>query len=142
MSRLVKDGKKKPIIRDTAAQLVNGLSSKNYAGEIAKIFTFVRDKIRYTRDINGVETLHIPEQVLEQGYGDCDDKAVLLASLLEAIGHRTRFIAVGFEPNNYSHVLTQTVFRDGRWLSLDPTEDKPIGWFPKNVQVRMIQYNN
>ncbi|MGH8742860.1 MAG: transglutaminase-like domain-containing protein [Burkholderiales bacterium] len=142
MSRLAKDGRKNPVIRDTAARLVQGLSSKNYSGEIGHLFDFVRDKIRYTRDIDGVETLHFPEVVLEQGYGDCDDKAVLLASLLGAIGHRTRFIAVGFEPGNYSHVLTQVQFGNGKWLSLDPTENRPIGWFPPNVRATMIRVNN
>jgi transglutaminase-like putative cysteine protease len=141
MSRLVKDGKKQPVIRDTAARLVQGLSSKNYAGEIARLFYFVRDKIRYTRDINGVETLHIPSQVLAQEYGDCDDKSVLLASLLEAIGHRTRFLALGFQPNEFSHVITQTRIREDTWLSLDPTENQPIGWFPPGVVARMAQYN-
>jgi len=141
MSSVVKDGKKQPIIRNKATELVQGLSSKNYAGEIARLFYFVRDKIRYTRDINGVETLHIPSQVLEQQYGDCDDKSVLLAALLESIGHRTRFIALGFERGSFSHVLTQTRIREDTWLSLDPTEQQPIGWFPPGVVARMVQYN-
>jgi len=141
MSSVVKDGKKQPIIRDKATSLIQGLSSKNYAGEIAKIFYFVRDRIRYTRDINGVETLHIPSQVLAQEHGDCDDKSVLLAALLESVGHRTRFIALGFEQGRFSHVLTQTRIREDTWLSLDPTEQQPIGWFPPGVVARMVQYN-
>jgi len=86
----------------------------------------VRDEIRYVQDTNGIELLHDPVTLLEIGAGDCDDKSILLASLLESIGHRTRFVAVAFEPDRFSHVWVQD-YLDGRWVDLEPTEPLPFG---------------
>ena len=111
-------------------------------GEIKKLHKFVRDEIRYTKDINTVETVHTADRVLSQGYGDCDDKAVLLASMLEAIGHPARFVAVGFQPNHFSHVYVETLIgkKPGRWLALETTEPVSIGWSPRNVRARMEKH--
>lgn len=141
MSELTKRGKKLPKIREKATSLVQRLGQKNYLGEIEALHRFVRDSIRYVRDINGVETLHFPEQILEQEYGDCDDKSVLLASLLEAIGHPTRFVAVGFkQPDDYSHVFVDTRCGPG-WITLETTENVPMGWRPPNIVAALPWYN-
>ena len=86
-------GKLSPIIREMAVRLTMGCPQKDLVSEVKCIHRFVRDQIRYVRDINGVETVHTPEKVLEYGAGDCDDKTVLTAALLESIGYRTRIVA-------------------------------------------------
>lgn len=140
MSRLVKHGKKHPAVRQQAADLTRGLKQKDYLGEIRLIHQFVRDRIRYVRDVRGVETLHYPEIVLEQGYGDCDDKSVLASSMLEAVGAPTRFVAVGYLPGTYCHVLPQV--RVGKkWLSVETTEPVELGWFPPNMAAKMVRHN-
>lgn len=141
MSELVKRGKKHPQIREKATSLVQNLGQKNYLGEIQALHQFVRDNIRYVRDIRGVETLHFPEQILTQEYGDCDDKVVLLASLLESIGHPTRFVAVGFKgPDEYSHVFVDTRYGPG-WLTLETTENVSMGWRPPGIVAALPWYN-
>ncbi len=140
MVKLVKAGKTNPIIRAKATELVQDLRQKDFTGEIRNVFDFVQNNIRYVRDIAGVETLHYPEQVLAQEYGDCDDKAVLLASLLAAIGHPTRFVAVGFRPGHFSHVFVDTRYGSG-WLTLDATEPNSMGWRPPGIQSVMTRYN-
>lgn len=141
MSDLVKRGKKNPSIRQKAVTLTQSLDQKDYLGEIATLFAFVRDNIRYVRDIRGVETIHFPEQILDQEYGDCDDKAVLLSSLLESIGHPTRFVAVGFTgPDEYSHVFVDTKVGPG-WLTLETTENVPMGWRPPGITAALPWYN-
>ena len=138
MAKLVKRGKTNPAIRSKAVALVQNLRQKDRLGEIDAIFRFVRDGIRYVRDINNVETLHWPEQVMAQESGDCDDKVVLVNSLLQSIGYRTRFVAVGFSPGMFSHVLPEVQF--GRyWLPLETTENVAPGWFPPNVRSCMIK---
>jgi len=69
---------------------------------------------------------------LEHGFGDCDDKSILLASLLGSIGHSSRFVAIGYRPNEYAHVFVETIAAggEGNWIALDPTEDVPMGWRP------------
>jgi len=120
--------------------LTRMLKQKDWMGEIRALTHFVRDRIRYVRDINGVETVHTAEKILEQGQGDCDDKSILLASLLEAIGHPTRFVAVGLKPHRFSHVYVETKVGN-KWLPLETTENVAIGWSPPNVKSKMIIFN-
>lgn len=140
MSKIVQEGKKNPIIRHTAQSLVAHLAPKNWWAEVDALFRFVRDEIRYVRDVRGVETLHLPQQILKQRQGDCDDKSVLLASLLEAISHPTRFVAVGRTPNQFCHVLVE-VRMGAKWLPLETTEPVPMGWTPPGTRSRMIMHN-
>jgi len=140
MKRLTRQGKKSGIIRNKALELVRYVPAKDWPGQVNAIFEFVRDRIRYVRDIRGVETVAFAERVLEQGQGDCDDEAVLLGSLLESVGHPTRFMAVGFSPGKLSHVFTQTLI-GRKWISLDPTEPVAMGWEPKGI-VERLSINN
>lgn len=140
MGRLVKEGKKTLVIRQTALSLVNGQRQKDWTEEVNRVFEFVRDKIRYVRDIRGVETLQTPDKTLEFGQGDCDDKSVLLASLLESIGHPTRFVAIGFKPGVFVHVYVETKIGTN-WVSLETTEPVSMGWSPKGVVSRLVFFN-
>lgn len=103
-----------------------GLRQKDYEGEARRLHAFVRDQVRYVKDTNGVELLHDPVTLLQIGAGDCDDKAILLAALLESIGHTARFRAVAFEPEAWAHVWVQD-WLGGRWLDLEPTEPIAFG---------------
>lgn len=116
----------------------HGLPQKDFHGEARRLFEYVRDRIRYVKDIDGVETLHPPEWVLKLGAGDCDDKSILLAALLLSIGHTPRFIAVAFEPDVFSHVWVQDLL-DGQWVDLEATESLPFGQHvPLRDAVRII----
>lgn len=140
MRDLVRAYKKNVPIRELAVRLVRGRNQKDWAGEIRSLQSFVRDRIRYVKDINGVETLHTPPKILAQKSGDCDDKSILLATMLESIGHPTRFIAIGLFPGSFSHVLVETKIGN-RWIPLETTEPVNAGWYPANVANRMVVHN-
>lgn len=142
MTGLVREFKKNPAIRYKALELTSNLKQKDYAGEIAALFEFVRDDIRYVRDIRNVETIQWPTQTMEQASGDCDDKVTLLASLLETIGHPTRFRVVGFtSADEYQHVYLETKLGP-RWVSLETTENVPMGWEPPGVVASLPPWYN
>lgn len=124
----------------TAHELTGHLASKDFTGEARALFEYVRDGIRYALDTHGVETVQTPDATLEIGSGDCDDKATLLAAMLEAMGHPTRFVALGPLPGKYVHVFVQTLIAD-RWVSLDATENVPMGWAPRAAGAVMIANN-
>jgi len=140
MRKLTREGKKNQLIRELAVKLTRDLPQKDWMGEVAAIHNFVQNHIRYVRDVRGVETLQEPQVTLDVGSGDCDDKSILAASLLEAIGHPTRFVAMGFLPGNYCHVTVQT--RIGpNWRTVETTEPVQLGWVPpglRNVMVRHV----
>jgi transglutaminase-like putative cysteine protease len=140
MSRLTRRYKRHPGLVALARSLVSRLPGKDWGGEIAALHAFVRDHIRYVQDVNGVETLATPDRTLEIRQGDCDDKALLLATLLEAIGHPTRFVAVGEQPGELTHVLVETKVGED-WISLETTEPVEPGWFPPNVVNRFYVHN-
>lgn len=140
MRQLVHAGKKNPLVLLTARRLVAGLQQKDYVGEVRAIHEFVRDHIRYVKDPRGVETLHTPEKLLELKQGDCDDKSILAAALLESLGHPTRFIACGMKPDIFQHVYVETKVRD-KWIGLETTEPWPLGKVAPNQRTKMFCHN-
>lgn len=134
MARLAREGSRRIEVRNLAVEITtrgfltgSGLRQKDFAGEARRLCDFVRDHIRYVRDIADVETLHDPVTLLQIGAGDCDDKAILLAALLLSIGHdRVRFIAMAQAPGQYGHVWVQDCI-GGRWIDLETTEPIPYG---------------
>ena len=140
MSQLVREYKKNPRIRDLAAQLVSDLPQKNFPGEAARLHQYVRDEVRYLLDVRDVETIQTPTLTLDLGAGDCDDKSLLLAALLESIGHHTRFLAVGFTPGEIDHVLVETKIGD-QFVAAETTEQVPLGWRPPNVVDSIVMWN-
>jgi transglutaminase-like putative cysteine protease len=139
MSGLVKSAKSTLPVRLLALRLVRRNGQKDWPGEVRDIHAFVRDGIRYVKDVRGVETLQTPEKTLELGQGDCDDKSTLVAALLESIGHPTRFVAVGFN-GQFAHVLVETKIGT-KWVAVETTEPVAVGWFPKNVTMVMRWHN-
>lgn len=139
MVKLAKAGRKSWPVRQCAESLVRGLQQKDWKNEIAAVHQFVRDNIRYTMDIRGTETVATPEQTMERRLGDCDDKALLAASLLESIGHPTRFVAIGKRPGVFDHVLVETRVGD-RWIPVETTEPVPVGWYPKGYTHRLVYH--
>lgn len=137
MRRLVSDFKRSPIVREAALSLIADVSERDWLGEVNALFTFVRDHVRYTRDIHDLETVQTPVVTLDLLSGDCDDKSVLLAALLESVGHEARFVATGYRtPHNYSHVYVETPIA-GKWITLDSTVRHVLGWNPRTPTARM-----
>jgi transglutaminase-like putative cysteine protease len=136
MRELVREYKTNVQIRDFAARLVQDLPQKDWAGQVERLHAFARDGVRY---VDGVETVQTPLVTLQVRYGDCDDKATLLATMLKSIGHPARFVAVGFtEPGRFSHVYVETLI-GRRWIPLETTMPVAAGWNPPRIVARMIQ---
>ncbi len=75
-----------PAIRAKAAQLTKGLSTEQQ--KLQAIYSYVAEQFRYVSISLGIGHYrpHSAAQVLANRYGDCKDKATLLASLLHAAG--------------------------------------------------------
>lgn len=135
MARLARIGKKSFAVHNAALSRTRGCAQKDYVCEATQIHSFVRDHIRYVQDPVDVERLQAPDKTLELAAGDCDDKAILLAAMLESIGHPVRFVAIGFEPGIYSHVYAETKIGP-EWIAAETTEPVELGWHPDETQVR------
>lgn len=138
VKRALRDEGQFAALRRLASTLTRRLQQKDRAGELLALFAFVRDRIRYLGDARGIETLQTPLETLQAAAGDCDDKAMLLSALAELIGYATRFVAVGMQPERFSHVYVEVKLRD-RWVPMDTTEPQAAGWAPRAVS-RMIEH--
>lgn len=125
-------------IRDLAVNITVGLNNKDYFAEWDALVDWIKNNIRYTRDIRTVETLHTPLEVLRRGAGDCDDHSVLLATLAESIGITTRFVAIGPQKNTYCHVFAEALIKN-EWIAGETTERWPTGMQPPHQAARMVQ---
>lgn len=87
------------------------------------MFYFVRDNFDYVSDPRKHEYVKDAVLSLQSEGGDCDDASVLLATLLEAVGIKTRFVFIpghvyveAFMPN----ALNKYRNEEG-WVTLDAT---------------------
>ncbi|HZF54559.1 MAG TPA: transglutaminase domain-containing protein [Polyangiaceae bacterium] len=72
-------------VRHLAAELTKG--KKTREEKLKAIFDFVSDDIRYVNYVSGEWWLpNRPQQLLARRQGDCDDKAMLLITLLKSVG--------------------------------------------------------
>ncbi len=134
MRALVNQWRTNSEIINTANATIFLTPAKDTHAEVTAIFEFVRDNIRYTRDVLNVETICTPLMTITRRVGDCDDKSTLLATLAEAVGYPTRFVIGSFDGTcNYSHVWVQILTDDG-WIDADACEEnEPLGWAPENI---------
>lgn len=139
MRRLIDAGKVNAEIRSAAANIIHLVPEKSGAHEIESLFQFVRDHVRYTRDVLGVETVQLPEWTLRLKYGDCDDQTVLFCALAESVGYPTRLIAAGYSDTiTYEHVYAQVLIED-QWVNADCTERAPLGYAPPDPLLIWIE---
>lgn len=110
---------------------------KDYRAELRCLHAFVRDHVRYVRDVEGVETLQTPIQTLNVLAGDCDDKAMLFCALAGSIGFQTRFAAIGVRDEPFSHVMAQALLEDcGDYINAETILTDPpveLGWSPPDA---------
>ncbi|WP_437316016.1 transglutaminase domain-containing protein [Sorangium sp. So ce385] len=72
-------------VRRLAAELTKGKTTRE--DKLRALFDFVADDIRYVNFVSGEWWLpNRPQELLARRQGDCDDKAMLLITLLKSIG--------------------------------------------------------
>jgi hypothetical protein len=86
-----------PGTRNYARKLAAEYPGKFSIRQVCNIYDHVRSNWKYVDDPAGEEYVSMASRTIENGFiGDCDDFAVLTASLLAAVGGRTRIVyAVG-----------------------------------------------
>ena len=133
-----------------ARELTRGLTDSSR--KVEAIYDYVSKEIRYVSLSFGIGRFapHAPEEVLKNQYGDCKDKAALLASMLAAVGvesfpvllHSNRSLdeAVA-SPAEIDHVIT--VVPQGndpaRWVWMDSTaEVAPLGLLMESIRDKRV----
>jgi len=122
MTEQVKKGSRDPVVRKKAFELakdicstplnIKGMKDDNLLGIADKIFMWVRDHIAYINDPSG-EYFQPSVKTLEVGAGDCDDQAILLASMLGSIGFEPVLVILP------EHIYVELQI-NGKQLPIDP----------------------
>ncbi|MHA6765028.1 transglutaminase-like domain-containing protein [Streptacidiphilus sp. PAMC 29251] len=107
-----------PAIRAAAASL---LRAQDEVATADAVFTFVRDEIPHSHDIDVWSAAYVASDVLAQGNAICHGKSHLLAALLRASG-----IPAGlcYQRAGLVHGLN-AVYLQGRWVRLDARGNRP-----------------
>ena len=125
-----------PKLDELAARLVTGASGPR--DKLDRLFRYVTKDVRYQQDyentIAGVRP-HACPIVLERGYGDCKDKAVLLIHLAKLAGVKLQFALLRTVPmgkierevpnQQFNHAIVYAPAQPGidKPIFLDPTSD-------------------
>jgi len=112
-----------------AKQLVWQINENDKRAEADRIYSWVRENVRYVNDPSPTEMLLNPITAIKlfgDGYplsGDCDCSATLLASLMQAVGIKTRFkiVKLRFDPVHYSHIYIEALINN-QWVVYDAAQ--------------------
>lgn len=97
-----------------------------------KLFNFIFDWVKYgdasfqgvdyIKDIEGkTESIKDARTTLQDGYGDCDDFAILYATILSVLGYEPCFVIAKYpDENTFQHVYTVT-YVNGKRYAFDGT---------------------
>lgn len=139
MRSIVRAWRIDPGIRELALRLTARCPSGDWVCEVRSLHTWVQTNIRYVADVLEVETLQTPDLTLKEAAGDCDDQSMLLAALLQAIGHPARFVAVDLgDGRGLSHVFVETPI-GAYWVAAETTEPWELGRKPPGIVRYMVQ---
>lgn len=126
------------------------IAERDYYGEVEAVFNEARRLVRYTADPIDVDTFARPKWTMAGAAGDCDDEAILLASMLGAIGYPTKWRVIQTKDaarrgHDWDHIylLVGVPPTDPReWHALDLSEPHDAGWeVPKTEIARMKDFD-
>lgn len=105
---------------------------KNDLAELKALYRAIRDKVRYTSDIRGIDSYQNPQRTLEFGTGDCDDYSTLACATAMSIGFPCRFKAIRTKgANDWNHIYSEIGYPKRlpkKWIPFDASIEMGLGW--------------
>lgn len=124
-----------------AAQILinNRLDSHSDPNDVIDALFRYCQQLKYIHDPAGsFDSIQTARQTIKNGFGDCDDLSVLLATLLALVGFRPRFVLARYRDDSagYDHIYLDTIGARNERVALDPsTRTQGIGWeSPKAIE--------
>lgn len=108
-----------PVVKRIATKVATEGCNAETICQSKAIYYFVRDNFKYVGEQD--EYIQTPNEMLYTGGGDCDDFAVMIASMQQAIGVPTRFVKV---PGHVYNII---------YIDNAPGKYKQDGWIPMDA---------
>lgn len=82
------------------------------------LYHFLKSNVDYLQDIYGnSESIKDARTTIQDGYGDCDDCAILTATTLAVLGYSPNFVIAKYpDENAFQHVYTSVYVGDKRYV--------------------------
>jgi len=128
-------GERSPLVRAFTTWVVADVWPKDYLGEILAIRNVLVQPsptrrgtplFKYVNDPRHVEFVKTPERMVKeiQAHGttaiDCDELAMMAATMLLQVGREAEFVALGFGPDSLTHVGVRAKEpKSNKWIWID-----------------------
>lgn len=131
-----------------AHDVLRGVAPRDFRSQAAAILKWVQQNITYLNEPN--ELIQSPAYTLRVRVGDCDDMAILICTMAEAINLPWAFVLAGQKPDgtqvrwsermkgrppfraNFYHIYVELgwpAFNPSTWASAEPTiKTAPLGY--------------
>ncbi len=121
-----------PRIKSRVEQILSGMEDATDSAKVQRIMEWVFGYLQKKPSV----TMPSAVDVLEQGYGDCNEHSVLFAALARAADIPTD-VVVGliYQRGAYYYHAWDAVYVNGEWVFVDPIFNE----FPANVQHLMLK---
>lgn len=132
----VQEFKGHPLLMDWAARFLEQykVPERDPAALARAVQRYAQDHIKFMRE--DPERFASALRTLDWGFGDCDDKSIFIATVLNSFRVPTRlvFIRYGYKRpdgtmKRVSHVFPEALI-DGQWLALESVHPWPMGKSP------------
>jgi transglutaminase-like putative cysteine protease len=128
-----------PLVLAVARKVAAGCGPDELECKAAALYAYVRTSMVYTPDPEDVETVgtasyHL-QNIVQRGVtaGDCDDAAVLLATLAAALELQVRFAVASFRPDRELHHVWAEIRTARGWNQLDTFRSERLNHEPTRV---------
>lgn len=139
LRKLVEKGKRDPGVYMFARDAVNKrcgnrwcVPEKDNVAEAKALFDAVRERVRYTSDIAGIDSYQKAPLTLRLRTGDCDDYSILACAAAASLGLPCRFKVIRTkDSDSWNHIYAQIGFprrNPTKWVSFDASVAMPFGW--------------
>lgn len=133
-----------PVVIQAAGCILqqSGAPAHNDMAEVQAIYGWTVQNMRFVKDPVGHELVRNARWLLHYRQGDCDDiNAVLLPSLLGAIGYECRLVTIKADPtapDEFTHIYAE-VLVGNQWIAVDAAREHPaFGQAPPNIYPKRI----
>jgi len=119
-----------PLLVEVTCEVLrkNGVAARDERGLARAVLHFATHAIKYFREYP--ERWVSPLRTIAWGVGDCDDKAIVIATMLRGfrIPVRLKFLRIQLPSGRkVAHVYPQAQI-GGQWISLESVTEKPLGF--------------